>query len=51
MKEEGLEKCQRGNGAGGDKSRGRAGGRGAGESWDLAQDVRVGLGRGRKGHR
>lgn len=38
VREEGLEKCQRGNGTGGDKSWGRAGGCGAGGSLDLTQD-------------
>lgn len=50
VKEEGLEKCQRGNGTGGDKSQGTASGCGDGKSWDLTQDVWVRLGGGRKGH-
>jgi len=44
-----LEKRQRGSGAGGDKSGGRAGGCGAGEAWGLAQDVWVRWATGRKG--
>lgn len=42
VKEEGLEKGQRGSGTGGSKSR-------ASESQDLTQDVWVSLDRGRKG--